>query len=93
MTYLEVAKVVLESVTTPLKATQVWDIAVEKGLDKNLKSIGKTPQATMGALLYIDVRDRQDSIFMKASTKPTTFWLKARENELQNGLESLIQIG
>lgn len=48
MTYLEVAKTALENATTPLKATQVWDIAVEKGLDKNLKSIGKTPQATMG---------------------------------------------
>ena len=91
MTYLEVAKVVLESATTPLKAPQIWDIAVEKGLDKNLASIGKTPQATIGALLYIDVRDRQDSIFMKASTKPTTFWLRARENELQKGLESLMQ--
>lgn len=91
MTYLEVAKAVLESVTTPLKATQVWDIAVEKGLDKNLKSIGKTPEMTMSAQLYVDIRDRQDSIFMKASTKPTTFWLRARENELQNGLESIMQ--
>lgn len=91
MTYLEVAKAVLESVTTPLKATQVWDIAVEKGLDKNLKSIGKTPEMTMSAQLYVDIRDRQDSIFMKASTKPTTFWLKARESELQKGLESLMQ--
>ena len=91
MTYLEVAKVVLENATTPLKATQIWDIAVEKGLDKNLKSIGKTPQATMGALLYVDARDNQDSIFMKTSNKPTTFWLKTRENELQKGLESLMQ--
>lgn len=91
MTYLEVAKVVLESATTPLKAPQIWDIAVEKGLDKNLASIGKTPEMTMSAQLYVDIRDRQDSIFMKASSKPTTFWLKARENELQNGLESLIQ--
>lgn len=91
MTYLEVAKAVLESATTPLKATQVWDIAVEKGLDKNLKSIGKTPEMTMSAQLYVDIRDRQDSIFMKASTKPTTFWLRVRENELQKGLESLMQ--
>ena len=91
MTYLEITKAVLESVTAPLKAPQIWDMAVEKGLDKNLASIGKTPQASMAALLYIDVRDRQDSIFMKASTKPTTFWLRARENELQKGLESLIQ--
>lgn len=91
MTYLEVAKVVLENATTPLKATQIWDIAVEKGLDKNLASIGKIPQKTMSGQLYLDIRDRQDSIFMKASTKPTTFWLKTRENELQKGLESLMQ--
>ena len=31
MTYLEVAKAVLESATTPLKAPQIWDIAVKKG--------------------------------------------------------------
>lgn len=37
------------------------------------------------------MRDKQDSIFMKASTNPTTFWLKARENELQKGLESIMQ--
>ncbi|EEO25714.1 HrgA protein [Helicobacter winghamensis] len=91
MTYLEVARAVLESATAPLKATQIWDRAVEKGLDKNLASIGKTPEMTMSAQLYVDIRDRQDSIFMKASSKPTTFWLRARENELQKGLESIIQ--
>lgn len=66
-------------------------MAVEKGLDKNLASVGKTPQGIMGALLYMDARDRQDSIFMKASSKPTTFWLKTRENELHKGLESIMQ--
>ena len=91
MTYLEVARAVLESATAPLKATQIWDRAVEKGLDKNLASIGKTPEMTMSAQLYVDIRDKQDSIFMKASTKPTTFWLKTRENELQKGLESIMQ--
>ena len=91
MTYLEVAKAVLESATTPLKVPQIWDMAVEKGLDKNLASIGKTPIQTIYAQLYLDTRDKQDSIFMKASTKPTTFWLKARESELQRGLESIMQ--
>ena len=91
MTYLEVARAVLESATAPLKATQIWDIAVEIGLDKNLASIGKTPEMTMSAQLYVDIRDRQDSIFMKASSKPTTFWLKTRANELQKGLESIMQ--
>lgn len=91
MTYLEVARAVLESATTPLKATQIWDRAVERGLDKNLASVGKTPEQTIAAQLYVDIRDKQDSIFMKASTKPTTFWLRTRENELQKGLESIMQ--
>ncbi|BDB66305.1 HrgA protein [Helicobacter cinaedi] len=90
MTYLEVAKAVLENATTPLKATQIWDIAVEKGLNGNLTGFGKLPpQTTMGLQLYVDIRDKQDSIFIKASSKPTTFWLRARQNELQKGLESM----
>ncbi|TLD92110.1 HrgA protein [Helicobacter magdeburgensis] len=91
MTYLEVARAVLESATAPLKAGQVWDIAVEKGLDKNLANANRQTVKTIYDRLWRDMRDKQDSIFMKASTNPTTFWLKARENELQNGLESLIQ--
>ena len=71
MTYLEVAKAVLESATTPLKATQVWDIAVEKGLDKNLANANRQPIKMIYNRLWQDMRDRQDSIFMKASTKPT----------------------
>lgn len=86
MTYLEIAKEVLQNASFPLRAPQIWDIAVKKGLDKNLTSIGKTPELTISALLYVNVRDKQDSIFMKASTNPTTFWLKARKNELQKEL-------
>lgn len=91
MTYLEVAKAVLESATTPLKAPQIWDIVVEKGLDKNLANANRQPIKMIYNRLWQDMRDRQDSIFMKASTNPTTFWLRARQNELQNGLESIMQ--
>lgn len=91
MTYLEVARAVLESATIPLKAPQIWDIAVEKGLDKNLANPNRQPVKTIYDRLWRDMRDKQDSIFMKASTNPTTFWLKARENELQKGLESIMQ--
>ena len=53
MTYLEVAKAVLESATTPLGYQQIWDMVVAKGLDKNLASIGKTPEQTIAARLYL----------------------------------------
>lgn len=54
-----------------------------KGLDKKLSSIGQTPIATLGARIYVDIKELQhNSLFIKASQKPTTFWLKERENEL-----------
>ncbi|MDY5821341.1 MAG: hypothetical protein SPJ83_00875 [Helicobacter sp.] len=37
------------------------------------------------------MRDKQDSIIYGGFKTPTTFWLKARENELQKGLESISQ--
>lgn len=60
------------------------------GLDKTLNSRGKTPQDTLTAILYVNVRDKVDSPFILASRRPATFWLKARKNELQNALSKSI---
>ena len=88
-TFLEIANEVLQDANVPLGYKQLWERAKELGLDKNLKSIGKTPEQTMGAQLYVDIRDRQDSLFMVASRKPTTFWLKERQEELEAKLKTL----
>ena len=60
------------------------------GLDKTLNSRGKTPQDTLTAILYVNVRDKVDSPFILASRRPATFWLKARKNEIQNALSKSI---
>lgn len=83
MTYLDIAKEVLQKAEAPPGYRLIWERAKELGLDKNLKSIGKTPDQSIGARLYVDVRDRRDSLFMVTSRRPTTFWLKEREEELK----------
>ena len=43
------------------------------GLDKTLNSRGKTPQDTLTAILYVNVKDKVDSPFILASRRPAIF--------------------
>ncbi|RDU63596.1 HrgA protein [Helicobacter didelphidarum] len=81
LTFLALAQAVLEESKIPLNAGQIWEETQAKGLDKKLGSIGKTPIATLGSNLYKNIKN-EDSPFIFASKKPTTFWLKSRESEL-----------
>lgn len=83
LSYKELALEILKQSARPLNVNEIWQIACEKGLDKKLSSIGQTPIATLGARIYMDIKEMRDnSLFIKASQKPTTFWLKEKENEL-----------
>lgn len=70
------AEKVLEEEKQPLTASEIWLVAVNKGYDKLLSSKGKTPWATLGALIYVDVRDNQSTLFVPLGTRPKRFILK-----------------
>jgi len=60
--FKEVAKQILRESDRPLSAAEITRI----GLDRNLiETDGKTPSATMGALLYLDIRDNPKTDFIK----------------------------
>ena len=61
MTFLEVALKVLESTETPMTANEIWSHAEKSGLAKKLDSKGKTPWASMRAMLFVEVRDNPNS--------------------------------
>ena len=84
MTFSELAEEILKDAECPLSYKEIWGLAEERGLAKKLAGSGKTPIRSLAAFLYVNIRDKADSIFMFASKKPTTFWLKARERELAN---------
>lgn len=85
LTFLELAKKVLQEEKKPLSATGIWEVAKTKGYNHLLRSHGKTPWATLGAQLYCNVRDRKNSPFVKIGTRPKLFHLRklVSNNELQ----------
>ena len=76
MNVYELAKQVIQQMNQPLSSNEIWEKAVELGLDKQLNSKGKTPWATLGARLYTDVRDNPSSIFEPVGKNPKRFGLK-----------------
>jgi len=67
MTYFEAALQVLESSQEPLTTREITERALERGL---VVSYGKTPHATMGAVLY--GRLSTDARLVKTETRGPT---------------------
>ena len=84
MTFLELAEEVLKTSKEPLTYREIWEIAISQGLDKKVGSKGKTPTDTLAARIYTDLKEKSDSKFCITSKRPTTFWLKSREDEVKN---------
>jgi hypothetical protein len=76
MTFLELAERILREEKRPLTPEEIWRIAQEKSYADQVRSRGKTPWATIGARLYIDIRDNPKSKFTISGRRPTRFVLK-----------------
>jgi len=80
--FLEFARKVLEKEATPLIYQDVWKRGVELGISNDVRTSGKTPWQTLGAQLFVDVRDNPGSIFIKVGKRPAKFFLKAKESSV-----------
>lgn len=86
--FLDLAKEVLENSKVPLSAKEMWEQAQNKGYEKKLQSFQrgtftKTPVASLVAGIYVNMQ-KKESDFLIATKRPTKFWLKSRQNELNN---------
>ena len=81
-TFLQMARKILSEEKQPLSASEIWQVATAKGYDRALGSKGKTPWATLGALIYVDVRDNPNSDFMPLGARPKRFILKSQNESL-----------
>ncbi len=77
LTFRALAQKVLNEEKKPLTAEEIWEIAVKKGYDKQCESRGKTPWRTIGAQIYVDIKENPESKFVKIDSKPKKFFLKA----------------
>ena len=81
ITLKELAKKVLKEERKPLTAEKIWESARQKGYDKLGNCKGKTPWRTIGAIIYVDLRDNKQSPFAKIYSKPRKFFRKELESE------------
>jgi len=75
LSFLDLASVVLGAEKRPMTFDEIWEHAQSSGLAGRLRTKGKTPAATLGALLYTSVK-KSDSPFTKVGARPARFFLK-----------------
>ncbi|HNT69473.1 MAG TPA: HTH domain-containing protein [Syntrophorhabdaceae bacterium] len=89
--YLDLASDVLKAAKQPLIYQEIWELAKTSGLSAKIKTSGKTPWQTLGAQLYVDVRDNSESKFIKVGKRPARFFLKERQSEISANIVSQIE--
>lgn len=89
--FLDVAFDVLSSASIPLTYSEIWNKAKADGLAGKISTKGKTPWQTLGAQLYVDVRDKEDTRFVKVGKRPARFFLASRIKELPANVEKVIE--
>lgn len=76
LTFIDLARKVLEYEKKSLSPGEIWEIAVAKGFDKYLVGRrGRTPWATLSSRLYTNVK-KQDSPFLATDSRPKRFFLR-----------------
>lgn len=76
LSFLDLARRLLAEQKRPLSSEEIWELARQKGYDAQVGSRGKTPVRTLGARLYLDMRDNPASPFIKTGSRPVRFFLK-----------------
>ena len=74
-TYLNLIEDVLRVEKKEMTLKEIWKVAQEKGFDKKLTSVGKTPVNTMNASIrrHIETADRVK--FKQTSERPALYYL------------------
>ncbi|MBI5327834.1 MAG: hypothetical protein HZB80_06025 [Deltaproteobacteria bacterium] len=89
-TFLNLAEDILKTSDKPLTYQEIWEKGNEHNLHSKVRISGKTPWQTLGARLYVDVKDNEKSIFVKVGKNPAKFFLKSRIHELPKNIEQII---
>lgn len=90
-TILDYAEEVLKKADKPLLYTEIWERGAGSPLEQKVALKGKTPWSTLGARLFVDVRDNPASRFIKVGKNPARFFLRSREQELPRDIVQSLQ--
>ena len=78
MTYLELAEQILKESDAPLTVQEIWQLAVEQGLNRELNSTKETPYNSLSGQLSTACQ-KHDSIFSRTDERPGKYYLKDKE--------------
>lgn len=81
--FLDLAKEVLENSTGPLTVHEIWQSGEAQELISKVGTSGKTPEKTLAAKLYVDIRDNEKSIFYQSSKRPAKFYLQCKKDSIR----------
>lgn len=84
-TFKRLAEDVLTDAGEPMGSEGIWSYAIEHGFAERVDTDGKTPQASIGAQIYTDIRDNQASPFVQVSRHPALFGLRAVARRRRRG--------
>jgi hypothetical protein len=90
-TFLDLAEDVLKNAENPMIFQDIWDQGKDEPFVRKLTVRGKTPWATIGARLFVDVRDNPQSRFVKVGRNPARFFLKSRQAELPSDIAQSLE--
>lgn len=77
-TFFDLIVDILKETKKPMSSDEIWEKAMEMGLDKKLGSLGKTPPASVAARLYVDIKEKGDqSTFILVAKRPSRFLLRS----------------
>lgn len=81
-TFHDLALEVLTIAKRPLTYQEIWQKANELSLTNKIRTSGKTPWQTLGARLFVDVRDNPNSMYIKVGKRPARFYLKSKASDI-----------
>lgn len=76
MNLRDMSEKIIREAQKPLSAVEIWEIAEPLGYKEKLNLKGRTIPSTIGAQIYVDMKDNQNTKFIKIKTKPVRFYLK-----------------
>lgn len=75
MSLLKLAEEIIKEANRPLSSKEIWEIAETQNARTILGLKGRTVAATIGARIYVDIRDNKKSVFERVNTPPVQFYL------------------
>ncbi|MDD4157662.1 MAG: HTH domain-containing protein [Candidatus Cloacimonetes bacterium] len=76
ITFKKFAELVLEHEKRPLSPLEIWERGNKIEEIPKIETTAKTPWLTIGAQIYVDIRDNEQTIFYQYSDRPARFYLK-----------------